>query len=571
MDIQPLFKYAQSPLPSPATYIRLIELLPPREGGPENITGVSTRPIYGRIFSAPIASLPTFKALSYSWGTSPERVRIEISGRDGEYGGLFITPSLEIALQHLRHPSESTRVWIDQICINQDDNQEKGEQVSLMCEIYSNAEEVLVWLGPAANESDALMDLWQEIGQEISDWGLESYYTKERFSLLQEIVAEIDPSEEKTISFHQICRTSIEKLHVKLRAIAAWYKREWFSRVWIIQEFCLGARAVFVCGEKREATNPRDRIYGMLALANDKDKLKIIPDYENSTVEEIYTSTTRAIIEAGDLDMLRLVQFPKYQNRLPSWVPDWRGKIYPCFTTVIPNAIERPLFAPSGSTTPSLISTNDCNLLGVEGYLVDEIEEVGSPWFVSDSAVFDSVKCQSYLSQIKYMCLIAGTKDFDIYDDPQRKSEAFWRIPIGDVEDTMTKEICRATPSFFDGYKSNISLFEAFQTIRLASIEKEVDDIFGLSGEHREVATRYRGRMYAMRDKRPFMSKRGYVGMGPVTTSPGDMIVVLIGAEVPFVLRPRDGQFFLLGESYCDGIMDGEIVTRRTKQDFILV
>jgi len=239
---------------------------------------------------------------------------------------------------------------------------------------------------------------------------------------------------------------------------------------------------------------------------------------------------------------------------------------------VTPNLLQLPLFAASGSTIPSLISTNNNNLLGVEGYLVDEIEDVGGPWFVPDDAVFDSVKCQNYLSQIKYMCTIAAAKGFEIYNDPQRKSEAFWRIPIGDVEDTMTKTICRATSSFFGGYKSNIALFEAFQHLKLAATEEEMEAIFRPSEEHSEAATRYRGRMDAMRDKRPYMSKKGYVGMGPVTAGPGDIIVVLIGAEVPFILRPRENdQFFLLGESYCDGVMDGEMVTRRSKQEFILV
>ncbi|KAH6673488.1 heterokaryon incompatibility protein [Halenospora varia] len=626
MDTEPIFKYAQSPLLSPATSIRLIELLPPREGGPDNTTGVSTLPIYCRIFSASTAFLPKFKALSYSWGTSSQRVRIEISGRDGEPGGLFITPSLELALQHLRHSSESTIIWIDQICINQEDDQEKGEQVPLMCQIYTQAEEVLVWLGLVADDSDSLMDVWQEVGQEIADWGLESYYTKERFSQLGEIVALVNSSDEKTISFHKICKSAAKKFDIK--AMAAWYRREWFSRVWIIQEFCLGARTVFICGEKRVhidlvryarqvwdfsarywkdekrgqeetqclvevqadatqslfvarsrrrkfecnsgtgdslfqllqknhigvkkgATNPRDRIYGILALSNDMAKLDIRVDYKNSTTEQIYTSTALAIIQAGDLDLLRLVQFPKYCNLLPSWVPDWRGTLYPCFSTVTPNATQLPLFNSSGSSNPSLISMDETSLLGVEGYLVDEIEDVGSPWFVPDDA---------------------RQKIFPIYDDPQRKYEAFWRIPIGDVEDTVSKAICRATSSFYDGYKSNIALFEAFQEIKLATTVEEMAAIFMPSEEHQDAATRYRGRMYAMRDKRPYISTKGYVGMGPVTTKPGDIIVILIGAQVPFILRPRGrDRFFLLGESYCDGVMDGEMVTRRSKQEFTLV
>ena len=68
-----------------------------------------------------------------------------------------------------------------------------------------------------------------------------------------------------------------------------------------------------------------------------------------------------------------------------------------------------------------------------------------------------------------------------------------------------------------------------------------------------------------MQSMRPYLTREGYVGMGPARLSPGDVIVVLIGASVPFAIRPlersaRVGQFALLGEVYCDGIMDGELM-----------
>ncbi len=52
--------------------------------------------------------------------------------------------------------------------------------------------------------------------------------------------------------------------------------------------------------------------------------------------------------------------------------------------------------------------------------------------------------------------------------------------------------------------------------------------------------------------------------MGPAYMRPGDMIVVLGRASLPFIVRPaEDGKFRLMGECYCDGIMDGEIVAAR--------
>jgi hypothetical protein len=90
--------------------------------------------------------------------------------------------------------------------------------------------------------------------------------------------------------------------------------------------------------------------------------------------------------------------------------------------------------------------------------------------------------------------------------------------------------------------------------------------------EDEDGQTRYRARMREMRNKRPFLSRDGYLGMGPLMTRPGDVVVVLLGARAPYVLRPNgDRKFFLLGEAYCNGGMDGEILTRRTKESFFLL
>lgn len=85
-------------------------------------------------------------------------------------------------------------------------------------------------------------------------------------------------------------------------------------------------------------------------------------------------------------------------------------------------------------------------------------------------------------------------------------------------------------------------------------------------------ANSYRIRMQEMQGKRPFLSRIGYVGLGPIYMRPGDMIVVLTGASLPFIVRPvGERKYRLLGECYCDGIMDGEIVKKRTKEKIVLV
>lgn len=57
-----------------------------------------------------------------------------------------------------------------------------------------------------------------------------------------------------------------------------------------------------------------------------------------------------------------------------------------------------------------------------------------------------------------------------------------------------------------------------------------------------------------------FGTKGGYMGLGPKILQPGDVVCVLAGGEVPFILRPDHGYYRLVGECYLHGIMNGEAI-----------
>jgi hypothetical protein len=94
-----------------------------------------------------------YEALSYVWGnpkkTSPIRV-----DRDE----FLVTVKLHEALLHLRDRSIERIIWIDAVCINQNDGQEKTHQIRLMPKIYGQANRVIIWLGEAANDSDLAVE-----------------------------------------------------------------------------------------------------------------------------------------------------------------------------------------------------------------------------------------------------------------------------------------------------------------------------------------------------------------------------------------------------------------------------
>ena len=75
------------------------------------------------------------------------------------------------------------------------------------------------------------------------------------------------------------------------------------------------------------ATDPRDRIFGMLGLASDTDKLEIRPDY-SKPCKEVHVNAARTLLQHGHTDVLVFSQFPKHYS---DWVPDWTTTIQePC-------------------------------------------------------------------------------------------------------------------------------------------------------------------------------------------------------------------------------------------------
>ena len=64
---------------------------------------------------------PQYEGLSYVWGESAERKTIDVSGES-----ITVTPNLHVALQRLRYPEKKRTMWIDQLCINQWDMDEKA-------------------------------------------------------------------------------------------------------------------------------------------------------------------------------------------------------------------------------------------------------------------------------------------------------------------------------------------------------------------------------------------------------------------------------------------------------------
>ena len=334
----------------------------------------------------------------------------------------------------------------------------------------------------------------------------------------------------------------------------------------------------------RECKEPKDWIYGLLALPNDVKKLGIVPDYGLST-ETVYSRFTRKAIENGNLDILRYSIYPKSdRSNYPSWVPDWASRPQPRTfdyadeSQILLRPGERgPVFNASGDTKASVTNVSDEQLLALQGFVVDEIEELGSPWLGGITQSNNSperMETLSFLSSVRLLCLLSATKNHPIYPTPERRQEGVWRIPIADLvrveESSGWQYNARATQAAEQELRHVLAFEEGHQERGFSPREAQYELSRMISREKENGAYRYRSAMSNLKRKRPYITKLGYVGLDPVFARPGDKVVVFTGAAIPFVIRPVKGGYCLLGESYCDGIMDGEIVGQRKEETIVL-
>ncbi|KAH8591877.1 heterokaryon incompatibility, partial [Bisporella sp. PMI_857] len=88
-------------------------------------------------------------ALSYAWGETTTTHHVMIEGKR-----LPITANLDKALRRVRRNNQDLYLWVDAICINQDDTAEKENQISMMFQIYQSATQVVVYLGEHSDHSE---------------------------------------------------------------------------------------------------------------------------------------------------------------------------------------------------------------------------------------------------------------------------------------------------------------------------------------------------------------------------------------------------------------------------------
>jgi hypothetical protein len=394
-----------------------------------------------------------FDALSYVWGSPVDSVTAEIfEGRSSST--LPITTNLASAIRHLRLADSSRPMWIDAICIDQENIEERASQVRLMTEIYASADRVLVWLGEQSDSSDEAMALLKKLGEGV-------VFLEQDFMEISPEYTGYQPEPESSRSILELCT------------------RPWFSRVWVSQEFCLGNRwTTLICGHTRigrktfrsalsyiqwrvvevtyvrakpffmglqselfdhprgstyndlmkahrfrGCTDLRDKIYGVLGLSAEEFRSAIKPDY-SAAIEDVYQTATLAEIQVSHrLDIL-LESFPHMDTlKTRSWVPDWS---VPRART--PSRPGKVLFSCGASVAWAEVENND---LQCQGLQCDDIHFVGETvpgWVKSRDLIEDIVASLGIL-------VSRMTADFPSFSHPQILKALALPLCLGCVQD----------------------------------------------------------------------------------------------------------------------------------------
>ncbi|OGM49018.1 hypothetical protein ABOM_003126 [Aspergillus bombycis] len=191
-------KFAHTALSTDAHRIRLLKF--------EDTA--STEPLRLSLGVYKLSDKPVYNALSYEWGSGTADRTIFIN--DSPF---LIGDSLHSFLEVLASSEQqSTLFFADAICINQEDIPERNDQVQRMGDLYRQAQQVLVWLGPGTTESDLIFDLCAEAKQE-----------------------------------------EIDLQGASGNALDMLYRRSYWTRLWIIQELFLARDAVVFCGSRSAA------------------------------------------------------------------------------------------------------------------------------------------------------------------------------------------------------------------------------------------------------------------------------------------------------------------------------
>ena len=620
----------------PNDSIRILSLLPGNGGAP--LQCELYRADVPGLISPGGASGPKFEALSYAWGDGTLCQRLFCNN-----SAIKITQSLFDALIHLRHPKATRKLWADAVCIDQNNNDEKIEQLPHMKDIYQHADQVVIWLGLADASTSRALELIrlaancqrQESGRSMSQW---------------------DPAHVMGPFSDEINRqwgfpptNDLESWLV----VDALFARKWFSRCWTFQEAVLATKATIQIGahfldwadlcvasiffiyksygmrfegigdgldkicrlcwnsrigsdvqewkpkplmrlllstEYTQATLPKDRIFGLLALTENSTRNYFLPGGSldnpkyNMSVRELYTDVWRFLLHEA-LFPLRLLNYVKHypleegeqekRNKddgglIPSWVPRWHdltpkkkedreeNEVQPMSAILNPQRFRAggPEFhvQPFNPQTPYEIS--------LRGFIFATI---------SSTVNFLRLPLTSRprLWDMVLEILTVKEERHAPYPTGESKDEAIalaltmaYGQRLKDGAETYHavdfQQFCVQSYEVTRAHLANEGRINDIERLEM-KWKPEYQRLKSLVGTHVMSNTFWSDVQYHCWGRKLFSTLSGHIGVGDGAVESGDLVCVFGGGRTPFIIRPVDQNYKFVGECYLHGITLGQV------------
>ncbi|KAH7361275.1 heterokaryon incompatibility protein-domain-containing protein [Pyrenochaeta sp. MPI-SDFR-AT-0127] len=540
------------------------------------------------LVTMPVNAAPEYDALSYCWGDMRLCTGVLLTEPYGSERVYRITEDLATCLHSILQSESLQRpafLWVDQICINQDDTSERNTQVAHMAAIYKNAARVLLWLGQESSFNPENEDLPAYPGPEtgiddhvLLEWILNSsVFARPWFSrlwvlqevvLAKEIIVLVGPRTQSWQSLmnqaHETMDTAndnpsllafIESIDLLVMEIVSGCREEMITDGHINLERRLPQIAIY-----QQCRDPRDTVLGLLGCAGD-----IFPttfaDYGQPAIN-VFRDSARIIIDKyKSLHLLTFYSSHAFNDEeYPRWFPQWHNA--PSFG-LGDVWIQESVYTASCGRVHLSSPPHDQEHLDVRGKVVDTVATVVKemsedvPAFLMDPVHFLNIRELCSMSWPHVHHRYATTRGE--HDQPyQAGGGEMWPIQfIKDVIDTMlchdftgTAPLVSSSESVDDVYKMILTYFSPVEEGNPSNLDYSED--FNPSGiisygpdiMKRNLVILQSGRFALVRD----------------AVREGDAIAILHGLSVPCVLRKVEGtsNWQILGDTFVKGVMRGE-------------
>ncbi len=489
-----------------------------------------------------------------------------------------------------------------------------------MDQIYGRASQVVVWLGEGWQGSDIAIEFLRFLGDDET--------------------LHLNPALDPSISVNGLKMDSMELRGNLVRL----FDLPWWKRTWTVQEFVLAKKLVFQCSRSlltqeamykarenfwshkdrccpqneldsphpglsmsltrafeqpakldfvskrrgpgasysillamasfsiRGATNPCDKVYGMLGLGTGAYANLVEPDYTLSPEQVCEAVAIKSSERTGKLEFLSHL-FEHENPKLPSFMPNWTGSY--AWNPVYELRIDHVNHFSASQTLPAEFKLISGRVLITQGIIFDTIAATSATSILEQTLSSDMLRNLEALAGLDSLPreLYCHTNDSLLV--------AFWHTLCGGMEMTLQE-----SNRFVQRLRGSTDLSKYFKWKALCTAPLQ------LKGElwDNELNHTLLDVEAATQGRRFFVTRMGYFGLGPEKCEKGDLIAVLKGGNVPYILRARfsmrqslqvfrllmrtggpvdvmktavdlcsKGLYTILGDSYVHGIMDGEV------------